>query len=249
MKLMGGIYLVGSGLTGLGLTDSFDCHVYMVDCGGGEYSLIDSGAGRDVAAILAIMREDGLDPDAVSTILLTHQHADHSGGAAALCEALGRVPRVLASPHAADLVTRGDEQALSLPAARAAGIYPPEYRYRACAAEGLLVGGTTLQVGNIAFQVIDTPGHCRGHVSLLVARNGKLVLFGGDAIFAGGQILLQNIPDCSIWEYGQTIERLAALSIDTLLPGHLAPAMRDARRHVEMARAAFDRLTPPRNIL
>jgi glyoxylase-like metal-dependent hydrolase (beta-lactamase superfamily II) len=76
-----------------------------------------------------------------------------------------------------------------------------------------------------------------------------LVLFGGDTIFAGGQILLQNIPDCSIWGYSRTIERLAALPIDTLLPGHLAPAMRDGRRHVEMARAAFDRLLPPRNIL
>ena len=249
MKLMEGIYLVGSGLAGLGLTDSFDCHVYAVDCGGGEYALIDSGAGRDVAAILAIMEEDGLNPGAVSTILLTHQHADHSGGAAALCEALGCAPRVLASPHAADLVTRGDEQALSLPAAQAAGIYPPEYRYRACATEGLLTGGTMLRVGETTFQIIDTPGHCHGHVSLLVARDGRSMLFGGDAIFAGGQILLQNIPDCSIWEYGQTIERLAALSVDTVLPGHLAPAMREARRHVEMARAAFGRLIPPRNIL
>jgi glyoxylase-like metal-dependent hydrolase (beta-lactamase superfamily II) len=195
------------------------------------------------------MREDGLDPCAISTILLTHQHADHSGGAAALCEVLDRTPRVLASPHAADLVTRGDEQALSLPAARAAGIYPPEYQYRACAAQGLLTGGSVIRVGETAFQVIDTPGHCRGHISLLVTRDGRSMLFGGDAVFAGGQILLQNIPDCSIWEYSRTIEQLADLSIDTLLPGHLAPAIRDARRHVEMARAAFDRLIPPRNIL
>ncbi len=248
MKLIEGVYLVGSGLSGFSLTDSFDCHVYMIDCGQGEFALIDSGAGRDVAAILATIVADGLKPAAISTILLTHQHADHSGGAAALRETLGGMPRVLASPHAADLISRGDEAALSLPAARAAGIYPVEYVYHACPTEGLLVGDTIVTVGETAFQVIDTPGHCHGHVSLLVKRHDQSLLFGGDAIFAGGQILLQNIPDCSVWEYGQSIERLPALSIDILLPGHLAPAMRDARRHVEMARAAFTAMLPPRNI-
>jgi glyoxylase-like metal-dependent hydrolase (beta-lactamase superfamily II) len=250
MKLMERIYLVGSGLVGFSLTDDFDCHVYAVDCGGGAWALIDAGAGRDVAAIMEVMRQDGLDPAGVSTILLTHQHADHSGGAAALCDALGGRPRVLASPHAAALVTAGDEAALSLPAARAAGIYPPEYRYRACAAEGSLTDGATVRVGETVFQVLDTPGHCRGHISLLADLGGRRVLFAGDAIFSGGQILLQNIPDCSIWEYGQTIERLASLSFETLLPGHLAPVMRNGPRHVALARSSFvDRLMPPRNIL
>jgi glyoxylase-like metal-dependent hydrolase (beta-lactamase superfamily II) len=249
MKLAEGIHLVASGLHGCGLTDDFDCHVYLIDCGG-ESALVDTGAGRDVAAILEVMREDGLDPAAITTILLTHQHADHSGGAAGLRDVLGGAPRVLASPHAADLVTRGDEEALSLPAARAAGIYPPDYHYRPCPAQGVLVDGTALSVGETAFRVLDTPGHCRGHVSLLVERHGRLILFGGDAIFAGGQILLQNIPDCSIWEYGQTIARLAQLPVDTLLPGHLAPVLRNGRRHIQMAHASFTgRLLPPRNML
>ena len=128
MKLTDGIYLVGSGLTGFSLTDRFDCHVYVIDCGQETYAMIDSGAGRDVPALLAIMQDDGVDPAQYSTILLTHQHADHAGGAAALCEAMGSAPRVFASPHAADLVARGDEMALSLPAARSAGIYPADYR-------------------------------------------------------------------------------------------------------------------------
>src|SRR5262249_29762542 len=146
---------------------------------------------------------------------------------------LGGTPRVLASAHAADLVTRGDEEALSLPAARAAGIYPADYRYRACPAEGALVEGAMVRVGETTVTVLDTPGDCRGHVSLLVERRDRLILFGGDAVFAGGQILLQNIPDCSIWEYSQTLSRLAQLPIDTLLPGHLAPVLRNGRRHIE----------------
>jgi len=250
MKLSEGVYLVGSGLAGMGLTDDFDCHIYMVACGGGEHVLIDSGAGRDVEGILGVIGGDGLDPASVTAILLTHQHADHSGGAAALRERLGSLPRVLASPHAADLVARGDEAALSLPAARAAGIYPPEYRYRACPTEGNLAEGFRLRIGQRAFTVLETPGHCNGHLSFLVDGPEGPVLFGGDAVFAGGQILLQNIPDCSIWDYGRTIERLATLSLTTLFPGHLAPVLRRAHRHVEMARASFvERLLPPRNIL
>ena len=47
MKIAPGIHIVGSGRQGFGLTDDYDCHVYLVD-GGDEYALIDAGGGRDL---------------------------------------------------------------------------------------------------------------------------------------------------------------------------------------------------------
>ena len=51
MRITKRIYLVGSGQNGFNLTDDYDCHVYLLDCGG-EYALIDAGGGRSTAAIL-----------------------------------------------------------------------------------------------------------------------------------------------------------------------------------------------------
>src|SRR3990170_5601933 len=83
MKLTQDVYLVGGGDYGFNLTHRLDCHVYVVD-GGSELALIDAGFWPGTEEILALMKEDGLDPERVSTIVVTHYHADHSGGAAAI---------------------------------------------------------------------------------------------------------------------------------------------------------------------
>ena len=83
---------------GFGLTDDYDCHVYLLD-GGDEHALVDAGGGRDPDAIVRLIAADGLDPRRVRTCFLTHAHADHAAGAAGLRERLGL--RVLASPEVA----------------------------------------------------------------------------------------------------------------------------------------------------
>ena len=73
-------------------------------------------------------------------------------------------------------------------------------------------------------------------------------MFAGDAVFHNGQVLVQAIPDCSIWEYRQTIRRLQGLHVTTLLPGHLALGLRNGQAHIAAAARAFDTLLLPRNI-
>ena len=68
MKLADRLYLVGSG--DFGLTDDYDCHVYLLD-GDTEAALIDAGGGRDVGAILDNIRRDGI-PLARVRYLLSH---------------------------------------------------------------------------------------------------------------------------------------------------------------------------------
>src|SRR5579859_6503063 len=104
MQLTEHIYLVGSGAMGFDLTNAFDCHVYLID-GGDELALVDTGAGLAHEDILANIVAHGFALNRLRTVLLTHAHADHSGGAANLYNQLGVT--VIASARTADLVRRG----------------------------------------------------------------------------------------------------------------------------------------------
>ena len=92
-----------------------------------------------------------------------------------------------------------------------------------------------MQVGNLVIEALETPGHSAGHLSYVVRRDGEVSAFTGDALFAGGAILLQNIWDCSLHDSIRSVERLAALSLDGLYPGHATFAVRDGRREVDKA--------------
>jgi glyoxylase-like metal-dependent hydrolase (beta-lactamase superfamily II) len=242
MKIAERIHIVGSGRAGFGLTDDYDCHVYLLD-GGDEYVLIDAGGGRDVDGIVAAIEGDGLDPARVRHLAITHAHADHAAGAAGLRDRLGL--RVLASPDVAQVVRDGDERAASLDVARKAGGYPPDFVYPPCPVDGELADGATVQVGDLTVEAIATPGHAAGHLSFVLRRNGQTSVFCGDAFFFGGRILLQNTWDCSVQESIKSVERLAAQDVDGLFPGHHTFALRHGRRQFDRALQAIGALLPP----
>src|SRR5438552_13614334 len=148
MRLTERIWLVGSGLNGFGLTNDYDCHVYLVDCGPSAV-LIDAGAGLDPTRIEDEMRQHGFAPDRVSHVLLTHGHADHSGGAAHFQGRYGSA--IVTSPEVARFLEEGDEEAISLALAKNAGIYPHDYRWSACPVERTLAGEETIAIGECRF--------------------------------------------------------------------------------------------------
>jgi len=242
MKLSDRVHLVGSGRNGFGMTDPFDCHVYLVD-GGDELALIDCGAGLGIEQILGNVRSAGFDPRQIRQLLLTHAHGDHAGGAARLRASLD--VRVVASAEAASWIRAGDEDAISLGVAKQAGIYPSDYRFEACPVDLEVVEGDQVRVGNLELRVHDSPGHARGHCSFTCRDGDRAVLFAGDAIFYGGRVVLQTTWDCSIQESAATIRKLAALKVETLLAGHAALALGEAQRHFDLALARLDHLLPP----
>ncbi len=242
MKIAERVHIVGSGRLGFDLTDAFDCHVYLLD-GGDECALIDAGAGLAPDEIVARIGEDGLDAGRVRHLLLTHAHADHAGGAAALRDRLNLT--VVASSATATMVRTGDEQAISLVAAKQAGAYPADYRFRACPVDVELADGAQYQVGDLMLEVVATPGHAAGQVTYVLRRDDRTSVFCGDTLFAGGRILLQDTWDCSVQESCRSIEKLAALDLDGFYPGHLTFAVQRGRRHVEAAMANIRQLLPP----
>jgi glyoxylase-like metal-dependent hydrolase (beta-lactamase superfamily II) len=243
------VALVGSGAFGFDLTSPGDSHVYLLD-GGDELALVDAGCGGTIGdsdLILRTARDDGFDLDRVSRLLLTHYHFDHMGGAAEMREKLGLT--VHASPSAARALSTGDEAAISLPGAKAAGYVPEDYHLAACPAEPDLVEGARFNVGRLSVSVFETPGHAAGHVSFLVEGGERTILVQGDVVFAGGTIFLQNVPDCSLQAYAESVRKLNALEFDAFLPGHLSISLRDGKRHVSAAASQFAKLMVPRNLI
>ena len=249
MRLTDEVYVVGGGVAmGFGLSENPDCHIYLID-GGDELALIDCGLGEEpsLQRIVENVRAEGLDPAKITKIILTHYHMDHAGGAASAKALLGA--EVVCPAEAAEVMRTGDERAVALDTAKAAGLYPQEYRFAPVAVETEVREGDRIAVGALELEVIETPGHCDGHVSYLMRGKDRTYLFAGDAIFSGGKIVLQNIHDCSVPKSVATIAKLNEVEFDALLPGHGPVAMRGGKTHVQSAHEACSKLFLPKNLV
>ncbi|AVT35799.1 MBL fold metallo-hydrolase [Plantactinospora sp. BB1] len=244
VPLVDSVWLVGSGSHPDARTDPHDCHCYLIWDGKGGV-LVDTGTGLGARAWLAAVAEV-CDPAALTGVIVTHYHADHAGGAAA-AQAAG-LP-LLASAETSAALATADESRSSLAVARAAGVYPADYRLAPARVDRVLAGGDVVRAGDLDLRIVDAPGHCDGHLVVLLRRAGRTILFSGDCLFAGGRVSIQAIHDCRLDRYAETVVALAGEEVDVLLPGHGEPVLTDAG--VEIARAAesFRRLVPPPNVL
>ncbi len=246
MKISDRTYLVASGSLGCAMTHDNDCNVYAIDCGS-EFVLVDSGCGLETDQLLANLKGDGIPLERVGTLVLTHGHLDHSGGARRLKDRLNL--KVAASVITARALEAADEEAISLGAAKRAGVYPPDLSFQACPVDRVLGDGDQLTFDGCTIEILEAPGHSRDMINLLVSHGGRRDLFCGDTVFHGGRILLQDTVDCDVPAYTHTLRRLAALGFDGLYPGHLIWSEQRGRRHLEKAREYLDRLLLPPNIM
>ena len=249
MKLTRDVYVVGGGRFGFGISGPLDCHVYVLDGGGGDLALIDPGLGLagDFDQVLQNMRDDDLDPAGCARSSLRTITATMSALRARPGERLDA--EVLASHVAAPAIRTGDERAVALDVAKAAGFYPQDYHLPPCPVQRELREGDQVQVGQLTLDVWETPGHADGHLSFLMRGGDRTYLIGADLVFWGGRILLQNIHDCRIDAYAASVAKVAALDFDALLPGHLQISLRNGKQHVEQAAAAFRQLGVPPNLM
>ena len=248
MKLTSDLHVVGGGYFGFGISGRLDCNVYVVNSGS-ELALIDPGMGmgRDFDAILDNIREDGLDPGRIRKMILTHYHCDHIGAAA---EAQKRLDvEVYASSFAAPVIRVADEKAVALDVAKAANFYPDDFFLPACPVDVELVEGDVIKVGNLELETYETPGHCDGHLSFVMRGGDRTYLLGSDLVFWGGKVVWQNIHDCRIDAYAQSMFKMEQVEFDALIPGHLQISLTGGKAHVDAAAAAFRQLGVPPNLL
>lgn len=246
MRIDEDAYLIASGVLGAGYTHEADCNVYAVRCGS-EYALIDSGVGIDAEQLASNLQADGIAESSVRQLLLTHKHLDHAGGAHWFRSRFGL--EVCASAQTAAALESGDEEAISLGAAKRAGIYAGGVEFHACKVDRLIEDGDTWSVSGFAFHAICTPGHSEDMLSYLVHKPGRTLLFSGDTVFHGGRILISDIHDCDVPAYSQSIKKLARIPVDALFPGHGMWTVRGGGAHLAKATEYLDKILLPPNLI
>ena len=246
MKLLSDIYLVGSGRQGFGISNPYDCSVYLID-GGKDAALVDSGSGLDGETILANIRAEGVDPRRITKLLLTHAHADHAGGARWLAEQFHC--KVFLHEAESNALEQGDETSLALAPARKQGYYPSDYRLQATHVDSRLTEGVMIDVGKYRVRTIYTPGHSLGSVCYVLLEHERRTMFSGDSFFLGGRINVLNCVGSSLADYRENAHKLSGLGLDALLPGHFAFCLSGAQSHIDQAITALESLLIPPMIL
>lgn len=140
---------------------------YIVAGENGEAVVIDPGARAD--KLSAFIKEKDLKP---KYVLLTHGHFDHIGAVNALAKEFGCQVAIGA----------GDAEQLSDPEKSLCAMVGMPESESIIHPDLLLHEGDTVEAGGMRFEVLDTPGHTKGGITL---RCGD-ALFTGDALFAGG---------------------------------------------------------------
>jgi glyoxylase-like metal-dependent hydrolase (beta-lactamase superfamily II) len=149
--------------------------------------LVDAGAPNEADKILASLKRAGVDEKEISLILHTHGHIDHAGSTAELKRRLG----VPVAVHAADAFmlktgTNGEVKPRNWEArmVKAMLVKP----FEAVTLDLILEEETSLADFGVDAQVIFTPGHTKGSLSVLFKDEAVIgdVMMGG---WLGGNLL------------------------------------------------------------
>ncbi|QKJ86623.1 MBL fold metallo-hydrolase [Paramixta manurensis] len=166
-------------------------------------ALVDPGG--DAERIKAAVAQQGIE---VRQILLTHGHLDHVGAAA---EVAAFYAAPIIGPHKNDTFWLDGlpTQSQMFGLAECSPLTPDRW----------LEEGDSVQVGNLALEVLHCPGHTPGHV-VFFDRAGRL-LVSGDVIFNGG-VGRSDFPQGSHQDLIASIkQKLLPLGDDvTFIPGH-----------------------------
>ncbi len=218
-------------------------NVWLLDDGDG-WTLIDTGMAEDVCReAWGSLEAAWLGGRPLRRVFITHDHPDHMGLAQWLCERHGARLSMSAFAHAAAtqyLATPGLEirrrmmefvrlHGMAMPErAMRPGDGQDEHRWLAGvpALERGCADGDELSAGGRVWRLIETNGHCRGHLCAYDEQGGHLV--------CGDQVLPTISPNVSViasrpdedplGAYLESLDRLEQLPEQTLvLPSHGRP--------------------------
>lgn len=179
---------INRSLSRAGLSEPVETSVnaYLIDTGS-RLILVDTGAGdlygSTVGSLAGSLRSAGVRPEQISDVLLTHIHADHSGGL--------MNGRALAFPNAVVHVSKREadfwlnpKNAVNLSAANKKRFIEAQDKVGPYVKAGKMhtfVGNAQLFAG---IRALAAPGHTPGHTIYVLESQGQKLMFCGDLIHA-----------------------------------------------------------------
>ena len=192
---------------------------------GDKTILVDTGHHGRRQLILESLGQQGVSPDDIDMVVLTHVHWDHSQNIDLFKNAQIAVHKdevaYAADPAPTDWATSG----YFLDTLRGRDVLE-------------VVDGQELAEG---VRVLATPGHSKGHISVTVETSDGTVVLTGDALTAASCIALGK-PLLVFWDEeqaAQSVQKILA-SARIFYPGHDRPFRIDAQGGVEYLGGAKD---------
>jgi glyoxylase-like metal-dependent hydrolase (beta-lactamase superfamily II) len=160
---------------------------------GGEAAVVDTGVAGSDDDIASALERLGLDWDAVGHVVLTHQHDDHAGSAAAV---------LTAAAAATGYAGEADIPAIAVP------------RPLVAVSDGDTVFG---------LRIVATPGHTAGHIAVVDEAGGVLVAGDALNTSDGNVTGPNPSFSADMTAAMASVAKLGALRFETLLVGHGDP--------------------------
>ncbi len=194
-------------------------NVYLL--AGEELALIDTGFPGSSGGIVDCIRGFGRSEKEITSVIITHNHVDHMGSLAELRP----LARFEALAHRADLAGTDPPYPIGIRRLLRVPFLHPVRRHFALAPEDVdvrLEGGEVLDPLD-GLEVVPTPGHTPGSISLYSARHR--ILFVGDALQKrrGAPAMPARRVSTDLVAAVESIARMAALDFDILCLGHGRP--------------------------
>ncbi|ARS88817.1 MBL fold metallo-hydrolase [Natrarchaeobaculum aegyptiacum] len=170
--------------------------------------LVDVGPEGAIDAIASHVEDLGYDLQDVWLVLCTHHDGDHVAG---LAELLERTDAIVAAHEAEAPYVRGDEEPIK----------GDGDRYSPVRVDLELADGVRIPTLDGPVELVETPGHSPGHVSLY--KPSSSLLIAGDALVADGDEPLSGPkPEYTPDEERalESVGRLADLEIDQVVCYH-----------------------------